>query len=564
MDLILGIDIGGTHLSGGLIEAETGKIIEDSFKEYEIHSGADASTILKEWKEGILDILRERIHDLAGIGVAMPGPFDYENGISYIKELGKYDALYGLNIKRILKEMLNLPSGFPVQFQNDAICFAAGEYEYGNSSGYHNILSLTLGTGLGTAFLKEGNPVQAGAGIPDGGTLYHIPYKNGIAEDYFSARGLTQEYERLSGKIVRNVKYIYDQAKIQDTIALKVFNYWGKNLASFLISWLHDFKADCLLLGGKISKASEFFMEDIKREFNKNNLPAKVITSKLEDKAAILGAASLLRANKDRIRTADKYRETGQFVLPLQKKAEDRNEYDIYPAFHLPGKKIYSGISALIPYILKQKTVLIDGYAGIFWKKLKEELQNLFPKDLKINIIETNNWLLSNEKIDSIVKPYLGDNDSVWGKKCDKELADFFDINKIRDCKIDQNADINIVIGVGAALCNWNAPVIYFELPKNELQYRMRGKCVTNLGCSEPEDAGQMYKRFYFVDWVLLNKHKKDILNRIDIIADCQRSDTITWMYFADTKEAMHIMSENVFRVRPWFEPGAWGGQWIK
>src|SRR5690606_4103238 len=63
-----------------------------------------------------------------------------------------------------------------------------------------------------------------------------------------------------------------------------------------------------------------------------------------------------------------------------------------------------------------------------------------------------------------------------------------------------------------------------------------------------------------------LNDYKKDILNKITIIADCQRTEIedLTWGYMKDLKSALAIMSKNVFRVRPWFEPGVWGGQWIK
>lgn len=258
-------------------------------------------------------------------------------------------------------------------------------------------------------------------------------------------------------------------------------------------------------------------------------------------------------------------RQSGQPLLPLRQGIENKEGYTIYPTFHLEGKNIYEGIGSLAEYIAAQKTVVIDGYAGVFWVELKNKLQYIFNKrHLKIHIQDTQDWFLSREKIDAIIDPYLGGKDSIWGTKCDKELHDFFDQGKITGCVPDPYADINIVMGAGAALAHWEAPVIYLDLPKNELQYRMRTRSITNLGCSEPQDNTQMYKRFYFIDWVLLNKHKKDILNRIEIIADSQRPDVITWMFTHHLKQALQTMSENLFRVRPWFEPGIWGGQWIK
>src|SRR6185312_15698604 len=96
------------------------------------------------------------------------------------------------------------------------------------------------------------------------------------------------------------------------------------------------------------------------------------------------------------------------------------------------------------------------------------------------------------------------------------------------------------------------------------LQYRMRAGAINNLGSNTPCEPFLVYKRFYFVDWVLLNKHKKQILDSIAIIADGQWTDDINWMFKSDLAEGLNKISTSVIRVRPWFDPGAWGGQWIK
>jgi mannose-6-phosphate isomerase class I len=108
------------------------------------------------------------------------------------------------------------------------------------------------------------------------------------------------------------------------------------------------------------------------------------------------------------------------------------------------------------------------------------------------------------------------------------------------------------------------SPVIFLDVPKNEIQYRMRAGSVTNLGNDKTTRASEMYKRFYFVDWVVVNAHKKAMVNTASIFADVQWSRSISWMTRETLHDALFKMSRSVFRVRPWFEAGAWGGQWMK
>jgi mannose-6-phosphate isomerase class I len=260
-------------------------------------------------------------------------------------------------------------------------------------------------------------------------------------------------------------------------------------------------------------------------------------------------------------------RKTAQYLMParITDQGALTEGYHIYPSFNLEANKIFNGYGTLTDWIIEQKTVVIEGYVGVFWDHVQEAISNhLAKKGLTSNWIKTTDYLKPTTVIDELVAPFLGTEESVWGTKCTLTLADLYDVEKLIATSPDQHADINIIIGPAAKLAGWEAPVLYIDLPKNELQFRMRAGSINNLGASELTGHFKMYKRFYFVDWVLLNNHKKAILNDIAIMADGQWPEQINWMYQKDLIDGLDRMSRSVIRVRPWFEPGAWGGQWIK
>ncbi len=260
-------------------------------------------------------------------------------------------------------------------------------------------------------------------------------------------------------------------------------------------------------------------------------------------------------------------RKTAQFLMPSQvlEPADVKQGYNIYPATALGSGKIFHGYASLADWVHDQKTVLIDGYVGVFWDNIQESINNcLEAQGLRTNWIRTNDYLKAGPEIEAMVAPFLGTADSVWGSKCSLSLADLYQVDELSAQVPDSGADINIIIGPAAALAGWDAAILYIDLPKNELQFRMRAGAVNNLGASQFEAAFKMYKRAFFVDWVLLNDHKKAILNKLDAIADGQWPDTINWMLQSDLVSALNSISHSVIRARPWFEPGAWGGHWIK
>lgn len=261
------------------------------------------------------------------------------------------------------------------------------------------------------------------------------------------------------------------------------------------------------------------------------------------------------------------WRKSMQPLLPHQNKpaTDINNTYNPTPFHSLGAGHIFDGYKSLAIWIAKHKSVIIDGYGGVFFEDIYVDIQAaLGNMGLTVNWLFTKDYFKSTKDVELAVAPFLGGENEVWGSKTSLELGDFFKLEELQQLKQDVDFDINIVIGVGAGLTDWKAPVVYFELPKNEIQYRMRSGSVCNLGCSETDKPFNMYKRFYFVDWVVLNKHRSELQERVTVVADGQRVQDITWMFNDDLVLGLKKLSRSVIRARPWFESGSWGGQWMK
>lgn len=557
----LGIDVGGSHLSMALVGERSGKILEDKVHEVKVDSNATAVAITGIWQAAIQkELSRIKPDVLGGIGVAIPGPFEYERGFSKIAGVPKFKALFGVNVRQIIRAVLN-GDDKPVTFINDATAFALGEYSSEAVRSSRRTLFLSLGTGLGSAFLLDGVPQISGEGIPSQGYLYNVPFKDSMAEDYFSTRWFLKTWEATDRDKTEGVKELAVLARNADADALRVFRIFSDNLSAFLEEWIGRFNPDTVILGGNIAKAADLFLVPLQEIWRKRGV--KIKTAELAECAPLIGAAMFASLNAGPEKVIR--RNTQQYLIPGKKNLTASGKYDIYPGFPLGKGKIQEGTEKLASWIGKYKTVVIDGYVGVAWDILIENLDREFRKQGKRAVwFQVDAALLEEEEIDEMLKPWLGGDDPVFGKITDKHLSDWFDPEKMKLLKPDPGADINILIGCGAALARWDGPLVYVDLPKNELQFRMRAGSATNLGIKRQQDAKQTYKRFYFVDWVVLNEHKCQLLPRIDLIVDEQRPDCCLFMSGQELREGLKKMSSNFFRVRPWFEPGIWGGNWMK
>jgi mannose-6-phosphate isomerase class I len=259
------------------------------------------------------------------------------------------------------------------------------------------------------------------------------------------------------------------------------------------------------------------------------------------------------------------FRKSSQHLLPEVKPDNGEGKYDIYPAFRLDDNLIYEGFESLAETLKTHRTIIIDGYAGVFFNDFRDHLEEYFGKNnIKTCWRNTEDFLKPPAQIDYMISPFLGGNDPLFGMRTTLLLDDFFDLRSLQNLVPENDSDINLIIGPGAARSGWKGFLVYIDLPKNEFQFRARAGSITNLGAAASDDPKKMYKRSYFVDWVVLNRHKQNLLPEINVIVDGQRPDQPVWLKGDILSQSLSLISRNVFRVRPWFEPGAWGGTWIK
>ena len=292
--LAMGIDIGGSHITCQLFDINTNRLKEDSKVRVAVDGNGSREAILRSWAKAIQQTVSNyKLNDLAGIGFAMPGPFDYLNGIAWFdKNVDKFHHLNGVDVKTELIQRLDLPANFPIRFLNDAAGFAVGEANVEPASKFSRIIALTLGTGFGTTFIKNGLPVAGEGGIPEDGFLYHIPFQKSIADEYFSTRWFLNEYKNQTGNEISGVKELVELDE-NGGKAKELFKTFGLNLGTFLVPWIQKFNAECIVLGGNIAKSYPLFEPTFTTELKTGKVNVEVVISELDENAALTGSARL-------------------------------------------------------------------------------------------------------------------------------------------------------------------------------------------------------------------------------------------------------------------------------
>ncbi|MBT8223727.1 MAG: ROK family protein, partial [Eudoraea sp.] len=180
-EAILALDVGGSSIKSGLVSGDSVVNIKNT----PIDSKGDSETIITTFS----DIINRNsaTNQISGIAFSMPGPFDHTKGISYMgPNQGKYEAIYGMNLKELILDRVS--TDYPITFRDDGESAIVGEALYGAGKPFGRLIGITLGTGIGSAFIINGEPQYKGKGIPEN-LLYDCLWKNKRADEVFSIRG---------------------------------------------------------------------------------------------------------------------------------------------------------------------------------------------------------------------------------------------------------------------------------------------------------------------------------------------------------------------------------------
>lgn len=309
---VVGIDVGGQTTKLGVVDAR-GTVLAQTVIRTDNHS------IVEPYIEEVAEAVNKIIADakaegeIRGVGVGAPNGNYYTGNIESAPNLPWAHST--VEFAKLLSEALN---GLPVALTNDANAAAVGEMTYGAARGMKNFIMITLGTGVGSGIVINGEVVYGHDGFA--GELGHTAAvrnngrvcncgKTGCLETYCSATGVARtarEWLELSDEpsVLRSLdtiasKDVYDAAKDGDKLALKIFEFTGKILGRSFADFIAFSSPEAIVLFGGLARAKEFLLEPIENAMNENVLPlwknkVKIVFSQLkESDAAILGASAL-------------------------------------------------------------------------------------------------------------------------------------------------------------------------------------------------------------------------------------------------------------------------------
>ncbi|EEI92089.1 hypothetical protein HMPREF0765_2242 [Sphingobacterium spiritivorum ATCC 33300] len=277
---ILASDIGGSHITSAIVDTTDWSILFESVTRNRVDSSSDAKSIFQSWASNLKETITKSPEKITQLGIAMPGPFDYEKGISLMHNQDKYDSLYQLDTSAGIREAMG-NSSIEIRYINDAAAFLQGEIFASKLDNEEKILGITLGTGLGSAVWSKGNKAFDA-------DLWNTAYRDSIFEEYLVTRWFTRRFEELTGNKAEGLKEILEQHQDEAEFSTLIQEY-SAQLLDFLKFFSEKYNCTHYIIGGNIAKALDIITSYRTEEFRHYTIGR----SNLDEKAAIIGAASI-------------------------------------------------------------------------------------------------------------------------------------------------------------------------------------------------------------------------------------------------------------------------------
>lgn len=261
------MDVGGTFIKSGIMTADS-VLVEGTQQTVAIDSNGSKEEIISSLTAAVrqgIDLAQSNGYVPAGIGICMPGPFNYYTGVSAM--VHKFAGIKDIPLKEVIAE--SIPEyDIPVVFGHDVNTQLYGEMCGGNGQGFDNVCLVALGTGLGFAMANGGKVLQTETGGPLV-SIWNLPYNGGILEDYASKRGFYNTWEAVTGSKPAEDMTVADMGCLAgegDPTALEVFRRVGSFIGQNIKENLLKYDIKCLLFGGQISRSFRFMENAVKEE----------------------------------------------------------------------------------------------------------------------------------------------------------------------------------------------------------------------------------------------------------------------------------------------------------
>jgi glucokinase len=272
---IIGIDLGATNIRGGLVSGN--KLSEIYSKR--IKSEGTAEEVLKDVFAIIENFIGE---DTAAIGIGVPSVVDVKQGIVY--DVQYIPSWKEVHLKKIIEDRYHIP----VMVNNDANCFAIGEYYFGKGAGNENMIGLTIGTGLGAGIIIN-RRLYAGpnCGAGEFGMVEYLDY----CYEYYASGQFFQNVHKINGEEV------FQRAKSGDQPARNLYGEMGIHLGNAVKLIMYTYDPSIIILGGSVRFAYPYFGETMWERIKTFAYPKSVESLRIElsdlENSGILGAAGL-------------------------------------------------------------------------------------------------------------------------------------------------------------------------------------------------------------------------------------------------------------------------------